>query len=507
MLQCNPEVIESPEVVARLLAKAETEWESRRKLYERIRRKESASELVSIDDTTIKVPLEFYIAIMTTGFFAGKAPVYDVKKTVDPTKKNIIKKIFDKVFNNDNTEELKAIIDYICKNNDDRAEFFDLVFDYFCLRGCYETMYENDENEIIYAKQSPLNTIAIYDYSTPVKTIGKLRSWKEMDKKGNGQKIVELETKYGKKYYSPTPEDVKKLKEIENRGEKGKWEDIPFIAIENELGLACFELIISDICAYERGLKNTKNTFQYNDEAKLMVTGYEPENERFVEDEKGEVIENPLRKKEDEAVLKAKVIYFSDKQTGDAKWIEKNVNDSALQNYIKTLIDLIFLITGVPNASDLGFTNADNAKALDRKFFPLEQMVTKADSEFKKQLRRRWTLIINKINKKSHTNYDSRDIGVKLYRNLPTDKNSETDRALKLRGLLCDESVMNMLPDEIDAKAEMRKMETQNKENIENNLKNIKNIEDTKNNPNSETLTDNKNQIDKEQNRTLENRG
>ena len=64
--------------------------------------------------------------------------------------------------------------------------------------------------------------------------------------------IVELTTINGKRYYTPTPEDVKKLKELEERKEKRKWNMLLCIAIEKEMGLACFELVISLMCAYER---------------------------------------------------------------------------------------------------------------------------------------------------------------------------------------------------------------------------------------------------------------
>ena len=51
------------------------------------------------------------------------------------------------------------------------------------MRGGYEVLYENEDNEIVYTKQSALNTIGIFDYSTPVKQIGQLRRWTERDKK------------------------------------------------------------------------------------------------------------------------------------------------------------------------------------------------------------------------------------------------------------------------------------------------------------------------------------
>ena len=487
MIQWNEKTLENEESVALILALANNEWEARKKLYERIVRKLNDGDLVEFSDERLKVPLEYYINSMVTGYFAGKAPVYDVERKVDDNKLTIFEKIFKKISKKEKDtnyyEELKEIINIISKYNNDSTEFFDLAFDYFGLRGCYEIIYENNANEIVYSKQSSLNTIGIFDYSTPVKQIGQLRSWSEKDDNNSDITIVELTTVNGKKFYTPTPEDVKKLRELQDRRENGKWDMLPCIAIENELNLSCFELVVSLINAYERVIQNSRNTFKYNDEAKLKVVGYEPEHDLLrtkqknglpVYDEDGNTIleENPARKLEDETLLKMKVFYTPSKE-GDISWIEKQVQDTALQNHKKTLIDLIAMITGVPNITDLGFTTADNASALDRKFFALEQMITDADKHFKEGILRRWQTILSRLNKKMKKDYDFRNIKVDLIRNLPTDKDTETNRALKLRGLISDESVISMLPDNFDATSEITKMKKQNEDNIEANLKAI----------------------------------
>lgn len=499
MIQWNKETLENPDSVAQILALADEEWNSRKQLYERIRRKTSNSELVSTSDNSIKVAFENYINSMVTGYFAGKAPVYDVEKISDPNKLNIIKKLLNKVFNNDTNkdEELKVLIDYISKYNDDGSEYFDLAFDYFGLRACYEVLYENNENEMVYTRQSALNTIGIFDYSTPTNQIGQLRKWTEKNEDNADITIVQLTTINGKKYYSPTPEDYKKLKEDETRREKSKWDMLPCIAIESEMGLSCFELVISLICAYERVIQNSRNTFQYNDEAKLKITGFEPQNDLMVTklredgspelDENGQPkqVLNKAREEEDKNLLKMKVFYTPDK-SGDIAWVEKTVQDTALQNHKKTLIDLISMISGVPNITDLGFTNADNASALDRKFFALEQMITSADKQFKKALLRRWETIINRINKRKHKQYDFRSVKIDLQRNLPTDKKTETDRAMQLRGLLSDASIIDMLPDDFDSISELEKMDKQNQENMQKNLETMQNLENNQNKPDNQ---------------------
>lgn len=489
MIQWNPETLENENSVTQILMLADKEWNARKQLYERIRRKTNNSELVSLDDNKIKVAFENYINSMVTGYFAGKAPIYDVEKISNPTELNIIKKLLNKVFNTDanKDKELKVLIDYISKYNDDSTEFFDLAFDYFGMRGCYEILYENEDNEIVYTKQSALNTIGIFDYSTPVKQIGQLRKWVERDKSGADITIVELTTINGKRYYSPTPSNYIKLQEDKQKFERSKWNMLPCIAIENEMGLSSFESVVSLICAYERVIQNSRNTFQYNDDAKLKITGFSPQNDLMITkldkngepelDENGQPkqVVNRAREEEDKALLKMQVFYTPD-NTGDIAWVEKSVQDTALENHKKTLIDLIAMISGVPNITDLGFTNADNASALDRKFFTLEQMITDADKHFKQAILRRWETIIDRINKRKHKTYDFRSIKIDLQRNLPTDKDTETTRALKLRGLLSDESIIDMLPDDLDSTSELEKVDKQNEENIQKNLENMSKI-------------------------------
>ena len=214
-----------------------------------------------------------------------------------------------------------------------------------------------------------------------------------------------------------------------------------------------------------------------------MVTGYEPREDTLIEkrDDNGEIehdeegniiwIPNEKRKKEDEVVLQAPVFYAG--EGGSIEWVEKNINDGALENYKKTLIDLIFMVSCCPNVNDLGFTNADNSSALEKKFFPLEQSITYLDKSVRKELLAMWEAFTTRINLKKGTKYDFRNLKIKLQRNMPTDKKAETDRALSLRGLVCDETVINLLPDELDASSEIEKMKTQSEENLEANMKKI----------------------------------
>lgn len=485
MLQYNKEYIINAKNIHQILEDAKPEWNKRKKLYRMKVRKNNQSSLVAENDEETKVAFEFAISNMINGYVGGKAPIYQVEEMPTEEKQKILTKLFNKIFNKkeNDRKEYQVFIDYIRNYNDDSFFFYKLIQDYNDMSAGYGIWYENEDNEIVYANVDPRQTIAIYDYSTPVKKIGLLRAWEETDEKGEKFDMVVVTTDEYKYYFKNSKLQGDDFKEDEESREKISWGCVPCIAIENPDGLACFELAKPSIAKYERVIKNSSNTFQYNDDAKLMVTGYEPKEETLIEkrDDKGEIIydddgnivwiPNEKRKREDEVVLQAPVFYAG--EGGKIEWVEKNVNDGALENYKKTLIDLIFMVSCCPNVNDLGFTNADNSSALEKKFFPLEQSITYLDKSVKKELLAMWEAFTTRINLKKGTNYDFRNLKIKLQRNMPTDKQAETTRALSLRGLVCDDTVINLLPDELDAQSEIEKMKTQSEENLEENMKKI----------------------------------
>lgn len=492
MLRYSKTKLESEDAVTDIFFKAQAELENRKLLYERFRRKLTDEELSSLSDEEIRVPLERYISVMSAGYFGGKAPVYKVK-AYDKDRNKIIEDLFDKTTNNEqDVKEIEELISHIVDYNDDGALFLELVLDFLVKRACYEIYYKDkDTGEITIARSDALETVAIWDYSLPKNLIGIYRIIQTTMANGEYQNMVELTTSKGKRYYMDTPEKRKLFgtkeyeikfkneslfKENKKMKQPRKWSnDIPATAIEQEDGLAIFEPVISVIEAYQRVVQNSRNTFKYNDDAILVVTGYDTDTPLTILDDNGNEILNPARIKEDEYRRQTKTWYLG--TDGDVRWVLKDINDNALQNHKKTLMDLICLCSFCPNMTDLGFTSADNNSALEKKFFSLQQYIATFEGEFKKGLLRRWEIILNKFNKEKGKTYDFRDIEVKLQRNVPSDRATDITNALKLRGLLSDETVINSLNMDLDAKNEISKMDMQNEENIQKNIENVQKIQ------------------------------
>lgn len=468
MLQFNKEYLNNSANIGKVVEQAEEILRKRKSMYDRYTRK--------VDARDIKVPLEYYIVNIASGFFGGKAPVYTVKQEMDSKKKSIIQKMFEKIVGkNANQEELQILIDYIRDYNDDSSFFYELVKDYLSTGACYGLIYENNANEIVYARADSKQCVALYDYSTPVNKIGLIRIWKETDSNGFEATMVELILENEKRYYKNSKLQPKEFVENVDEKKEVKWSMLPAIAIENPDGLAIFEPVLTLIDAYETVIKNNRNIFEYNDSAKLKVTGYAPSEPLTITDENGNLVKNPKRVQEEQAMLNSPIFYTPD-QSGDIEWIIKNINDTASENHKKTLIELILMISCVPNVTDVGFTNADNASALEKKFFPLEQLLIQADKQFKKELLYLWELIVDRINTEKNKNYDFREIQIELQRNMPADKNELVDMAIKLRGLLSDETVIGMLPYDLDTESELSKIKSQSEDNFENNLDKIKKV-------------------------------
>lgn len=465
--------------ISTLVQTIQPELNKRKQLHQRYKRKDKNSDIIySSNNQSTKITFEKYITDISAGYLGGTAPKYIVNDTTDKNKVNIIKKILDKVVGRTNyKEEMEILIDYITNYNDDGAEHYQLVKDLLMTSACYEVIYENENNEIIYTRLDPLQTVAVWDYNVPVNLVGIIRTWDSEDIKGKKSTNVEIISKSGIKTYKGSGNDYELVEEKDNN-----WEDVPAFAVEQEEGTAIFEPVVDIIQAYEQLVQNCRNTFQYNDEAKLIISGYTPSEaltiQRPIKDEQGnitgyETVENEARQKEDEACLKAKVIYLG--EDGDVKWVEKNINDTAVQNTLKTYIDLLAMNTGVPNITDLGFTNADNASAIDRKFFALEQMTINIVKQMEKAYLRRWELIFGRINLKKNAKevYDFRDIDVVLAKNVPQNNKEIVENWLKLRGLVSDETIIDNLPYDLDPNSEKKKMDEQDEEEIEKEVNKV----------------------------------
>lgn len=448
--------------IPQLLSVIQPILSKRKSLHERYSRGANQSKVMYSDDASETVlPFEKFITDLATGYTAGK-PTYNVEASKDEDKNRILKNLLDKEARDEEyVNSLKIIIDYITDYNDDGQEAFDLIHDIFELTSCYEIVYENADNEIVYSRYDPLHTVATWDYKIPSNLTGLVRTWEETDLENNTVTKVELTDRNGIRIYSYDGNEAVLTEENDHN-----WNDVPGFAVETDF--AIFETCEDVIGAYEQLIQNMRNTYQYNDtDCKLKISGYTPENPMTITDENGNVRINPARTTEDDFILETRTFYVS--EGGDINWISKPVDASGVQTILKMYQDLMFQLAGIPNTSDLAFNSADlNASAIDRKFYIMNMATSSAVSLLKKALLRRWELVLGRINIKKQTDFDFRDIAVDIPKNLPANDAELAQQMLQLKGLISDETIVEKLG--YNFLAEKEKLNAETDENMLANM-------------------------------------
>lgn len=457
MIQVELEKIYNPEYIESLVSKAKKQLKQKQARYLRYTRENKKD---------IDVAIEYYIVNIASGYFGGIAPDINIKQEQNEKKKKLIKKLFGiDIGQNADSEEFQLLVDYLRESNDDSTVFYQMSKDYFLTGSCYALQFEDEDNNLKYTRIDALKTVGLYDYSTPIEDVGIIR----FNQYGNTEEVEIITSKEVLVYTSQNNASYAL------NGEKSYVREVPWllnpaICIENPDNICIFSTVENLIDALETIIANNKDTFDQNADAKLIAIGYAPQNDMIIEDDDGDPTVNPARIAEDNAVLNAKMLYVDgDKENrGDFKWLLKELNDTASENHKKTLIDLIFMIACVPNVTDIGFSKADNSSALEKKFFPLEQIVIEFEKLFKKEYLELFENFTHRINFSKNTNFNYREIDIVFKRNLPSNASEIVETWLKLKGLVSDETILSNLPFPIDVETEKARINEQDEFDINN---------------------------------------
>lgn len=429
------------ETVSELVQLVQPILRYRRGMYERYARKAQPCAVMHGRDKDGReqavAAFEYYIVNMVQGYLGGKAPMYSIRKGEK-----------DESY----AEAYSDAIAHIQRYNDDAATYIELLHDYLVTAAANLYVFEDQDNEIRYVRFDSRQTVGIYDYSTPPNQIGAVRSWKQRDADGGEMDVVELITPERRSTYMDGRETLHEA--------LSQWGEAPCISFEHPDNIAVFEPAISDIDTYEQYVTNIRNMTQYNDEAKLLVSGYRPMEDRLIYDGEGNASLNPKRINEEEAWLTAPIHFLDEK--GGMSWLLKNVDYSGALAVQSNIHDRITMLTGVPNMTDEAFSNADNASALGYKLYALDQYAATTDRVFKRGYLRLWELITGRLNLKGAA-FDFRDIDIQFNRNLPTDKDKSIARAVQMAGsgLFSEETCINESQVEVDAREEIDRRHTE----------------------------------------------
>ena len=415
-------------------------------------------ETLVSESKRLQILLEKFIVDLAAGYLSGKTE-YDVDATNDIQTK-INKLVFDREgITADEAQELRYIVDVITKNNADVTELTHLFMNLLLYGSCYERVLDSKNNGYQYYYLDALNTVAIWTDDVKPQLMAVCQAYKQ-ELKPNATPRFLYRVYLPKKIevYSRETKSKEQNKEVlkkeEARGTTHEWNEVPVVVYETQFSI--LDKVESIISAYETLLNNVKNTYKYNaEDCKMKIAGYRPQNPITLpnpaydpdDPEKSklpQVIVNPARIIEDNAILSGKTFYVQ--EGGDADWLIKPVQANDVTTMLKFYIDTIFQLAGIPNTTDLAFNSTDlNASAIDRKFYIMNIVTADLKEGMEVLIRNRFRMFLDRINIKAKTKYDVNNIRITINTNLPSMTDENIDQMLRLDGILSQETILEKL--------------------------------------------------------------
>lgn len=202
-----------------------------------------------------------------------------------------------------------------------------------------------------------------------------------------------------------------------------------------------FEPVLSEIDAYDSFATDSVDEADFFNNCYLALSGME-----------GTESEDIAKMKDHRALMLP--------EGGKAEFLTKSINDSWIENEKKRLDQDIHKFSFCPPMTDENFAANASGVAMRYKLLGLEDKTGIKESEFEKGLKRRIELIYS-VMKKVNGDMDYLDINIVWTRNLPQDLDAAVDTAVKLDGVISDETRLALLPLDIDPKEELEKVEEQ----------------------------------------------
>jgi SPP1 family phage portal protein len=296
----------------------------------------------------------------------------------------------------------------------------------------YELMYQNEDGDTRFYPISPLELIEIYDYSIEPKLVAAIRYYSINEE----IEVVEVYTTTHIRTYHFSKDKPVLLDEREHY-----FGDVPVVVYENNLERRSdFEDVITLIDAYNKAQSNTLDDMEQFTDSYLMLVNYDATSEDVAK------------------LRESRVLALQ--QDGDAKWLEKSVNDSWIENYKTRLVEDIHKFSNTPDMGAEKFGTQISGVALKYRLLNLEQNRTNKERKFKKGLMRRLRLLANILNIKGQ-NVSYQDIVPQFTSNLPKNEAELAEMVGNLENMLSEQTLLGLLPFVEDVQEEISRKKSQ----------------------------------------------
>ena len=373
-------------------------------------------------------PYAQYITDTAVGYLLGKPVAYTTED------KNLLEAITDIFRYNDEAD-----------NNTTLAKMAS-IYGY-----AYEIMYLDKNAKPRFKAIDPSELIVCYDNTLEENIVLAIRYYDEVVRDDDLEETVtRLEV-----YTKPTENDKGEI--IANgkiiRGtirfesitledeEDYYFNDIPVnVYINNDELYGDFEKVLSLIDAYDQSQSDTANDFELFTNCMLVING------ELIDDEQAENLND------------VNLIQFLNSDS-DAKYLIKDIQDTALENYKNRLNEDIHRFSFVPNMADKEFSSNASGIAMKFKLMGLENLIGVKEAKFKKGLMRRIELLCAYAKMKNNSDYSYLAIEPIFTRNTPNNELELSQIMQNLTGILSEETIIGMSPRVSDIQAEIERKE------------------------------------------------
>lgn len=311
----------------------------------------------------------------------------------------------------------------------------------------YELLFTDEYSQARFKCIDTENMIVVHD-DTLEENIILAILYTPIDKKSTTIYIYDKEFEYTAQLKDGTVSELNKDKIYHN------FSEVPVALYENNRQRrGDFEKVLTLIDAYDQAASDTANDFEYFTNALLIISGVTIDED----EEEG----RPLNFKEN------RVINFATDE-GDAKYLIKDINDNALENYKNRLNKDIHKFSSVVDMSDEKFAGNLSGVALKFKLNPMENISSIKESKFRKGLMRRIELLVDFLNIKTNSLHTYLDIKPVFTRNIPSNELETVNMVKSLNGIISRETLLAQIPFIEDVQSEIDSLDNEEKRLIDN---------------------------------------
>lgn len=342
-------------------------------------------------------------------------------------------------------EDIRAVLD-----NNDFKHIFSQLDTYCSIYGhAFLVMYLDDNGEIRIRPQKPTEWIMVYDNSLEQRPKFAIRYYCWYDDIENQQMYdIELWSDSEIIVYEGSPITLQEVSRREHYF--GKLPVIEFM--ENESRHGAYEDVINLIDSYELMLSDTANTVSYFSDCYLVLEGMDQTEREVIEEMKNN-----------------RVLLIP--EGTDARFLQKNINETYNENLIKRLQEQIFVVACTPLLSDSSFSSNSSGVAIQFKLYSMEKSIQNKENIFNAGFNKMFELIKTILNIRGASYTEEDKILLTFTRSLPLDLTSLADSISKLRGVVSNKTLISQLDFVTDVRLEQEQMDKERQDEIEWQMK------------------------------------